>query len=215
HDLEAGTRKVKPYEIDLLDLEDRLVLVDTPGFDDPTRPNAEVLEEIAQWMEKTYRKGRLLDGLIFLHRITDIRFDSGASTTLNIFQKLYGGKGYQRLAPVTTMWNNVQETKATEYANKENELRAIAWGSFLQRNGNEAALVARFNSTDPLAAKNSALKVVTDLLDQAINGVELRTQLQMELVDQNKTLPFTGAGKAAFTLTETAKYYLRGPVSSD
>ncbi|KAF9032998.1 hypothetical protein BJ165DRAFT_1534878 [Panaeolus papilionaceus] len=209
HGLDAGTKDVKAYEIDLPDLEDHLVLVDTPGFDDPTRPNWEVLEEIAKWMEETYKKGRLLNGLIYLHRITDIRFDSGASSTLSIFRKLYGGKGYQRLALVTTMWNDVQENRWNEFETKETELKTIAWGSFLQRQAKEAALVSRFNSSSNLTAKDSALKVVTDLLKQSIDSEELRTQLQIELVDEKKTLPRTEAGRAAFTLAETAKYYLR------
>lgn len=160
-----------------------------------------------------YKEGRLLNGLIYLHRITDIRFDAGASTTLSVFRKLYGVDGYERLALVTTMWNDVRDTRRNEYEMKENELKTIHWGTFLQRQANEAALVARFDSTSSLAAKETALGIITELLKQSINRPELRTQLQRELVDKNISLPRTEAGKAVFTLAETAKFYLQGHVS--
>ena len=32
----------------------KVVIVDTPGFDDSTRTDYEILEEIARWLEDTY-----------------------------------------------------------------------------------------------------------------------------------------------------------------
>ena len=51
-DLKSATQNVTPYTIPYHGL--RLVLVDTPGFDDTYRPDTEILRIIADWLTKKY-----------------------------------------------------------------------------------------------------------------------------------------------------------------
>ncbi|PPQ83071.1 hypothetical protein CVT24_012474, partial [Panaeolus cyanescens] len=208
HELDAGTKTVTCMKVPIYTSQSdgNLVLVDTPGFDDPSRTNAEVLTVIANWLEKTYRKKRLLNGLIFLQRITDIRLDSGASSTLNIFRHLYGGTGYDKVALVTTMWNDVPPDRIQQYVEKEEELKEHAWKTLLRRNN--PPLVARFDATDDDIAEKSAMEVITKLLERSLRET-VRTRLQQELVDHHTPLPRTEAGKVAFTLKETVKFYVQ------
>ena len=53
HDLDAGTRDVRIVTVNLKDTGEKLVLVDTPGFDDSNRPNSVILTCIANYLEKT------------------------------------------------------------------------------------------------------------------------------------------------------------------
>ncbi|KAF9044134.1 hypothetical protein BJ165DRAFT_1528701 [Panaeolus papilionaceus] len=226
HDLSAGTQEVNVATFKLKETGVNLVLVDTPGFDDADRSDAVVLTCIAKYLEDRYRQKEYLNGLIYLHRITDVRFDAGSSNALNIFKKLYGTDGYDKLALVTTMWNDIRPEMKYKYEEKENELKENAWGNFLKRTNH--ALVARYDATDEQTKKISALQVVTDLMQNQLHNPtpsppcgggslpnplptpeKLKLRIQKELVDEKKALPWTEAGKAAFTLAETAKYYLK------
>jgi predicted GTPase len=52
------TQKVRavriPVESSLAGLAKEIVLIDTPGFDDTTRSDLEVLRMIAEWLNQTY-----------------------------------------------------------------------------------------------------------------------------------------------------------------
>ncbi|KAF9044123.1 hypothetical protein BJ165DRAFT_181644 [Panaeolus papilionaceus] len=204
HELSSGTQDIEIITVELGDAGKKLVLVDTPGFDDSRRPNSVVLTHISRYLEETYREKKYLSGLIYLQRITDVRFDSGAAASMNIFRKLYGNDSYDKLALVTTMWNDIRPDLKSRYERKEQELMTTTWSTFLKRAN--PALVARFDATDDSHTKTSALEVVTDLINRSL-PTALKLRLQQELVDEGKKLPRTTAGRAAFTLAETAKFY--------
>ncbi|KDQ53013.1 hypothetical protein JAAARDRAFT_442684 [Jaapia argillacea MUCL 33604] len=46
----------------------RVVLVDTPGFDDTNKTDMDILNMIGAWLAKTYKNHVKLAGIIFLHR---------------------------------------------------------------------------------------------------------------------------------------------------
>ena len=50
--LQSATQNVTPYTISHHGL--RVVLVDTPGFDDTLRPDMDILRRIADWLTKKY-----------------------------------------------------------------------------------------------------------------------------------------------------------------
>ena len=50
--LKSDTQSIIPYTISHHGL--RLVLVDTPGFDDTYRPDTEILRIIADWLTQKY-----------------------------------------------------------------------------------------------------------------------------------------------------------------
>ncbi|PPQ76247.1 hypothetical protein CVT24_009430 [Panaeolus cyanescens] len=208
HGLDAGTKDVTITSVEFEGSKTggRLVLVDTPGFDDPgERPNSEVLKCVARYLKDAYTRQQAIDGIVYLHRITDIRFDAGANASLNIFKSLYGAKGYDRLALITTMWNDIHPSQRHKFVEREDELKASAWAAFLNRE--DGAIVSRYDATDDETTKKSSERIILDLLKNALPR-QLRLQLQEELMVKNMSLPMSAAGKAAFTLTETAMYYL-------
>lgn len=48
-------------------------LVDTPGFDDTLKSDIEILMDVAGWLNKAYKAKIPLTGIIYLHRINDVR----------------------------------------------------------------------------------------------------------------------------------------------
>jgi predicted GTPase len=81
----AGTGKVEIYPSTLPD-GTKLFLVDTPGFDDTYRSDTDILKEIANWLSTAYEENIKLAGIIYLHRIEDVRLGGAAMRNLRMFK---------------------------------------------------------------------------------------------------------------------------------
>jgi hypothetical protein len=102
-----------------LSSEQTVYLIDTPGFDDTHRSDAKVLREIAAWLTHSYSHKNdkiLLNGIIYLHRISDSRMKGSAKKNLLMFEKLCGEDALKKVILVTTMWDKVplDEAEARE-----------------------------------------------------------------------------------------------------
>lgn len=96
----------------------RVHLIDTPGFDDTNRTDADVLKQVALWLGSTYKDGKLLDGLLYLHRIIDTRMMGSARRNLLMFAELCGPNCFRHVVLATTMWSIV-DVKIGEAREKE------------------------------------------------------------------------------------------------
>ncbi|KAH7139839.1 hypothetical protein B0J13DRAFT_596814 [Dactylonectria estremocensis] len=181
HSLEACTAVVDVYPCNLL--TDRTVyLIDTPGFDDTDKSDNEVLGEIAAWLADSYQNKILLHGIIYLHRITDIRMQGSAKRNLLLFRELCGKDALQKVILATTMWDKVEREEGVR---REAELRNTQefWGWMVS----QGSAVHRHQNT-----KESARKIINQL---ANHNKKFATDLQTQLVDQRLTLDETSAGK--------------------
>ena len=101
-----------------------IVLVDTPGFDDTHKKDADVLKLLANWFEATYRSGTKLSGIIYLHRITDDRMRGSSMRSMRMFRQLCGESFYRNLLLGTTCWSLIPEEvgkqRETELMTDEN-----------------------------------------------------------------------------------------------
>lgn len=133
----------------------RLFLVDTPGFDDTSKTDIDVLREIAAFLSETYKNKVLLTGIVYLHRISDNRLGGSGLRQMQMFRKLCGEKSMENIALVTTMWNT---TSVTDGERREYELKTEEgfWKQMLnngaalfrQNRGKESALEI-LNTSDP------------------------------------------------------------------
>ena len=162
---------------------DRTVyLIDTPGFDDTNRSDTEVLSEIAAWLGNSYRSNIPLHGIIYLHRITDIRMKGSARKNLIMFKQLCGTDALKKVILVTTMWDKVSSDEAVM---REKELIDTPefWGWMLGKGSS----CHRHNNTE-----RSARDIVHLL---AHHNAPIATELQRQLVDEKRTLDQTSAGR--------------------
>ncbi|KAF7422445.1 hypothetical protein PC9H_010601 [Pleurotus ostreatus] len=89
-------------------LENRLVrLIDTPGFDDTAKTDTEVLTMIAAFLSSMYRRGVMLSGAIYIHRISDIRMGGTSTRNFKLFRGLCGETMLRNVVIVTNMWGEV------------------------------------------------------------------------------------------------------------
>lgn len=157
-----------------------MYLVDTPGFDDTNLTDSDVLKAIGNWMGQTYSKDIKLNGIIYLHRITDTRMVGSAKKNLIIFKKLCGENALKNVTLATTMWEAVQPSDGER---REHELLETQdfWG-YMRSNG--AKVERHYNNRD------SAMQI----LSKFFTGKQVVTAMQEELVNGKKKLSDTEAG---------------------
>ncbi|GAB1310769.1 GTP-binding protein A [Madurella fahalii] len=166
-----------------------VVLVDTPGFDDTTRSDADILKEVAYMLADLRRnKSYRLLGIIYLHRITDPRFSGSALKNLRVLEKLCGPSSFGSVVFATTMWGNVPKqadgTFAPALLQREAELKKPEfWGRMLQEGS---------RMTCHTGTAESARQIVDMLVKQ---NSDVRLDIQREMVDESKKLDETEAGK--------------------
>lgn len=159
----------------------RVVLLDTPGFDDTYKSDAEVLKGIANWLAISYVGGHRLTAIIYLHRISDYRMAGSAMRNLSTFRKLIGDNALHNVALVTTMWDQIDHVNG---AVREKALVDTPefWGEMVRL----GSIVARFDGT-----REGASSIVQSLL----NNTTRTLNIQHEMIDERLNLEDTDAGK--------------------
>lgn len=164
-------------------------LVDTPGFDDTYKSDADILKEIASWLVSAYDNQIFLTGIIYLHPIQDMRVRNSTMRNLRMFKKLVGPEGLARVVLATTFWGNVGEEEGRE---KERQLcgEEDFWGYMLSR----GSQVYRHYGT-----VESATVIVDALIhhqEAHRGGEKMKLAIQQEVAVEGKLLNETEAGRS-------------------
>ena len=128
-----------------------------------------------------------LTGILYIHRITDVRMSGTPHRNLRMFGELCGDKSTRNLVFLTTMWDKARNIKEAE--NREAQLKERYWNVMIHH----GATVERFyvNGSGP----QSPWLIVDRMIHRHQLGHAL---LQEEMVDVGKRLNETNAGKALF-----------------
>lgn len=174
------------------------LLIDTPGFDDTTRTDSDILTEIARTLSAQYKLGVQLKGIIYMHRITDVRFNRSSVKTFEILKKICGHEALKNVLLATSRWSETDEAIG---ADRERQLKEKFWAYMVDRGSN----ISRFHGD-----RNSAISLVSQLLVQ--DNVVL--QLQKELIDEGKNLNDTVAGAYVDDNLEKLKLQVKDELAS-
>ncbi|KAJ4346018.1 hypothetical protein N0V95_005801, partial [Ascochyta clinopodiicola] len=167
-----------------------VALVDTPGFDDTARSDAEILEEIVQFLCTQYELGIPLKGIIYMHRITDNRMTGSAQRYFEMFMKLCGDQNMENVVLLTTMWGELRdEAKGLQ---RERELRKEFWKA-MEKNG---STIRRFDASRSMAEAFVCRlmrkeDIVLDIQDELVKEGRselIKSNMQMTAVQAN-TIP--------------------------
>ncbi|KAL4256709.1 G domain-containing protein [Pleurotus pulmonarius] len=162
-------------------LKDRTVrLIDTPGFNDTSKTDTEVLTMIAASLSNMYREGVKLSGAIYVHRISDVRMGGASTRNFKLFRGLCGDDMLQNVVIVTNMWNQIPFDVGQA---REEELKSDH--DFFKPVLDGGAQIKRHDNTS-----TSARDIVSSVAFK--NPLPLR--IQMELVDEQKVITETAAG---------------------
>lgn len=129
----------------------------------------------------SYEKDCKLNGIIYLHRISDPRMTGSARKNLFMFKKLCGPEGLKNVALVTTMWEHI----ASEDVGVDRERELIETQEFWGILKDRGATVKRHLNT-----AESARAILSTLL----GNEKVTMDIQKELVKEHKSLIDTSAG---------------------
>ncbi|KAH8725614.1 P-loop containing nucleoside triphosphate hydrolase protein [Phaeosphaeriaceae sp. PMI808] len=155
-------------------------IVDTPGFDDTERSDAQILDEIVHFLCTQYRLGISLKGIVYMHRITDNKMTGTARRYLEMFKRLCGKQNLKNVVLLTTMWSEL--TSEAKGLQRERELRKDFWMD-MEKAG---STIRRYEGT-----RTEAEAIICRLMRLP----DIVLDIQVELIDQNKRLEETNAGQ--------------------
>lgn len=197
--LESCTKRVVAREPFVLDGRS-VTLIDTPGYDQTTDTNgATTLKAVSEFLADryahyndqiyipglisyniSYKEGRKLNGILLLHRISDVRVGGATQNDFRRFRKLCGDSTLKNIVIVTTMWDTTSRQAAEQ---RERELAQTP--AFYKPAIDNGALMARHYNTAESA--HHILRIVLGFPPELL-------RIQRELVDEGKTLSGTSAG---------------------
>ncbi|KAI0397994.1 P-loop containing nucleoside triphosphate hydrolase protein [Xylariaceae sp. FL0594] len=178
--LESQTSEVKTYKTKLFGKE--VWFIDTPGFNDTNnveRSDTVVLEAVTKELVKQHHEGRCVNGVIYLHKITDDKMYGSNLQNLRMLQALVGPVSLRNVTIATTKWDMVSQA---EGENRERQLKEKYWKSLTAF----GAKVARIHRED----KDSYMDIVKD----AMKNMGLTLQIVDE-IGSGKSLEETEAGR--------------------
>ena len=125
--------------------------------------------------------GEKLAGVLYFHRISDVRMSGTPRRNFKMFRELCGENALENVIIVTNMWGGVDPQIGAE---REAELmtKGIFFKSVLDRGGQ----TARHDNTASSAQ---------DILRRILQNHPVPLRIQEELVDERKGINDTGAGK--------------------
>ncbi|PVF99679.1 hypothetical protein CPB86DRAFT_756523 [Serendipita vermifera] len=159
-----------------------VVLLDTPGFDDTKSSDFDILEQIADYMARTYQENKLLDGILYFHNISSMRMGGIAVRNLRMFESLCGNDPLKSVVVVTNMWGLLPDAQIGYQREKELKEDKDFFGHVL---GGGASLM-RHNHT-----KESTHQILSKVLN--VGNQENKLTIQAEMVDEDLRLEETSA----------------------
>ncbi|KAF7986515.1 hypothetical protein HWV62_31347 [Athelia sp. TMB] len=173
----SSVQATAPFDMD----GRKVILIDTPGFDDTTKSDSDILKLVAHFLSTTYQQGVKLSGIIYMHRISDFRMGGTAMRNFTMFKQLCGEEFLNNVVIVTSMWSEViasiGEAREVELRDQEMFFKPVlARGARLLRLENKL---------------ESAQAIVRSMILQRPTVLKI----QYELVDQNLGLADTAAGQ--------------------
>lgn len=160
----------------------RIVMVDTPGFDDTVKSDADVLTTIATYLAHLYREGIQIRAIVYMHRITDNRIGGTALRNFRMFEAICGPSARRNAIIVLNMWDQVKKDVAEA---REKELRES--DLFFK-----AAVTAGARTMRHWGSRESAIPILDNLLNQP----PVALAIQREIVEERKAIHLTAAGLA-------------------
>ena len=126
-----------------------------------------------------YEHGYKLAGVIYIHRISDIRFTGIAGRNFKMFRELCGDSTLKNVILVTNMWEGVPQDVGES---REEELAT----NFFKPVLNKGAQLVRHHNT---------VQSAHDIIRRIMRNRPAALQIQRELVDEGKNITDTAAGE--------------------
>lgn len=161
-------------------------IIDTPGFDDTSRSATDIFLTIVTFLADLAHSNVQIDGILYIHRISDDRMSGTSMRALDLFRALAGDAFMKKVVLLTSHWDRARPHDLA--LEREAELKADFWDKMLAC----GARTERF-----LRTTESAREVLLGFADRSveISGENKLMAIQKEIVVDKLELPETEAGK--------------------
>ncbi|RVD87869.1 uncharacterized protein DFL_002073 [Arthrobotrys flagrans] len=191
----TSTSTVVPIKIGYLSVN----LVDTPGFNDVERSDADILLDISKCLVALSRAGGELRGIIYLHNLAFPRFSGTCKAHLEMLREICGDRGIGNVFLVASNWDSGNEENCII---REKSLHTKYWRNLI----NDGATFTRFrNSYDSAEA----------IVVQCVWKESVVFDLQREILDDGLLLERTRAGSYALARRSLRPAELRRVLNGD
>lgn len=171
----------------------KIHLIDTPDFfEHATNSGSDIWRQVATWLRMAYGTETRLNGVVYLHRISDPRMRGTAAEDLLTFSRLMGNEGSSKVVHVTTMWDEVDQNLG-----QARELELSRYWRFLVEEGSS---MYRYDGT-----RASALRIISSL--SSVKQYK-RLATRRESVFKAPLLDRKEAGRASFGIEERERKLL-------
>ncbi|KAJ2933921.1 hypothetical protein H1R20_g3186, partial [Candolleomyces eurysporus] len=168
----------------------RIVLVDTPGFDDTEIPDSVLLRRIAVWLALSYNSGMKVGGIIYMYPVYPNRMTRNDRSNIKVFREMCGNHALSKVVLATTRWDICPPEIG---GNRQKEVLDTFWSNMRS----ESTPHTREEATALWNSKESAWDLIKLVLkrraDSHIDGVVLK--IQKQLVDKGKKFRETDAAQ--------------------
>ena len=135
----------------------------------------------SSWLLHRYERGDILAGILYFHRISDLKMGGSQTRNFKMFRSLCGDNALRNVVIVTNMWSRVEledgEAREAELMTEDIFFKpALAKGAMMARH------------QDTTASAEAIIRLVID-------NRPLPLQIQKELVDERKDITETTAGR--------------------
>lgn len=162
-----------------------VLLVDTPGFDDSSRNEGEILENITSKLAQMYVDIIPISGVIYVHDIMNEKFTGSASRYLSMCTRIVGSNALRNVTILTTKWDrDSKDNGMPEKERREQMFKDKPWKELIK----QGASIRRIGLAD---GQNAYVNIVKNVL----KNVATTLQIQQELVEDKLPLNETAAGK--------------------
>jgi hypothetical protein len=169
--------------------------VDTPGFDDNHRSETEILRELANSLNAAYKSNIRLTGIVYLHRISDVRVGVSDARNMRLFMKLCGDESLTSVVLATTMWDCVPVESGVD-RERDLQVNEGSWRTMILHGSH----MFRHN-----ARRESAAQIINYLINRRQPTI---IAIQREMIDQDMILARTEAGtEVVVNIEKRIKYH--------
>ncbi|KAF5321471.1 hypothetical protein D9619_000407 [Psilocybe cf. subviscida] len=158
-------------------------IVDTPGFDDTSADDSEILKRVADWLAESYGVGAKLAGVIYLQDICQRRVTGATKRNFDVFDRLCGGDACNSVVLGTTQWTRVPTSEREMAGARETELQDNFWKVMIGK----GSTIQRVDDKD---TNTSPWDLIATIL---FKGASPTLLIQKELIEMEKSLPQTEA----------------------
>ncbi|KAF7416402.1 hypothetical protein PC9H_002668 [Pleurotus ostreatus] len=143
--LSSCTSEVQIVKCPIPGARRQVALVDTPAFNHGNVKIADIEKMIKKGLKEMYKRQIKVAGILYVHRITDVRMTENPIRHLDTFHELCGGnQPAHKVILTTTMWANIDEETGGK---RERELKDGCWKPM----ASQGSRVMRYHDTSESA----------------------------------------------------------------